>query len=414
MRPERGRRPLSTDHTNQRRHKPDYWLLIISVILLVIGLVVIYSISPGLSAQNNVGDNYFINRQLLATLLGVISFSVLASLPLNTWKHFQKPMIYAAAASAVAVRLFGERVNGAYRWIQLGGMSFQAAELIKFTLLIWLGAFLVQRIKEGSLGDFDKSLKPLGIALGIIGIVVGVVQSDFGSTVTMVGMMAAMAFVAGLPFRRILMAGGVVAIGMTLLILPSGYRRNRLMTFAHPESDCLNTGYQVCQALNAVGSGGLLGMGLGKSVYAYGYLPESANDSIFAIYAEKFGFIGTAALLGLFVALFSRLKRIIEHAPDDFSRLVVTGILAWLSTQALINIGAMIGLLPLKGITLPLISYGGTSLLFVTGALGLAFQISRYTTYSPSLTTENEGNRYENSSYRRRQRGAYNPASGRR
>ncbi len=386
----RGRRPLQTDHTNQRRHKPDYWLLIISVILLVIGLVVIYAISPGLSAQNNVSDNYFINRQLLATLLGVASFIVLANLPLNTWKHYQKPLLYLAAGSAVAVRLFGERVNGAYRWIQLGGMSFQAAELIKFALLIWLGAFLVQRMKEQNLEDFDKSLKPIGIAVLAIGAVVGIVQSDFGSTVTMIGMIAAMAFVAGLPFKKIILAGVGIVIVLSLLIIPSSYRRSRLLTFLHPQSDCQDAGYQVCQALNAVGSGGMAGLGLGRSVYAYGYLPESANDSIFAIYAEKFGFIGTALLLGLFIGLFARLKRIIEHAPDNFSRLIVTGILAWLSTQTLINVGAMIGLLPLKGITLPLISYGGTSLLFVTGALGLAFQISRYTTYAPSQPSEGE------------------------
>lgn len=409
------RRPAVTDHTNQRRHRPDYWLLLISIVLLTVGLVVIYAISPGLSAQKNVSDNYFITRQLLATGLSVGSFIILATLPLNIWKRLLQPLLITAGISAVAVRLFGERVNGAYRWIQIGGFSFQAAELIKFALLIWLAAFLVQRQKEGNLGDFQKSLKPLGIALGAIGIMVGIVQSDFGSTFTMVGMMGAMLFVAGLPMKRILMAAALVLIGFVLLIAPSGYRRGRLMTFLHPESDCQNTGYQVCQALNAVGSGGMVGMGLGRSVYAYGYLPESANDSIFAIYAEKFGFIGTTVLIGLFIALFARLKRIIEHAPDTFSRLLVTGILAWLSTQAFINIGAMIGLLPLKGITLPLISYGGTSLLFVTGALGLAFQISRYTTYSPSMTSSaNEGNRYENSTYRRRERGSYYSATSRR
>jgi cell division protein FtsW len=383
-------------------------------VLLTLGLVVIYAISPGLSAQKNVSDNYFISRQLLATGLGVISFIVLATLPLNTLKRLQQPLLIAASIAAVAVRLFGEKVNGAYRWIQVGGFSFQAAELIKFALLIWLASFLVQRQREGTLGDLHKSLKPLGIALGLVGVMVGIVQSDFGSTFTMVGMMGAMMFIAGLPMKRILMAAGIVAVGFVLLIVPSSYRRNRVMTFVHPESDCQNTGYQVCQALNAVGSGGMVGLGLGRSVYAYGYLPESANDSIFAIYAEKFGFIGTTVLLGLFIALFSRLKRIIEHAPDDFSRLIVTGILAWLSTQTFINVGAMIGLLPLKGITLPLISYGGTSLLFVTGALGLAFHISRYTTYSPSMTTANEGSRYDNSSYRRRERGPHYSAASRR
>ena len=185
------------------------------------------------------------------------------------------------------------------------------------------------------------------------------------------------------------------------------------MTYLHPTSDCQTTGYQACQALITIGSGGMFGLGLGRSVQAYGYLPESANDSIFAIYAEKFGFIGVSVLLGLFMALFSRLKNILERAPNAYTRLIATGILAWLSTQAIINIGAMIGLLPLKGITLPFISYGGTSLVFVTAALGLAFNISRYTSYGPVIElTDEEGTYYGNSTDRRRLRGAYHPTPG--
>ena len=143
------------------------------------------------------------------------------------------------------------------------------------------------------------------------------------------------------------------------------------MTFLQPETDCLGAGYQTCQALIAVGSGGLTGQGLTSSGQAFGYLPEAANDSIFAIMAEKFGFLGMSCILGLFVAFFARLKRIMEHTEDLESRLIVAGVLAWMSTQAIINIGAMIGLLPLKGITLPFISYGGTSVIFVTAATAL-------------------------------------------
>jgi cell division protein FtsW len=146
----------------------------------------------------------------------------------------------------------------------------------------------------------------------------------------------------------------------------------------------------------------MIGHGLGGGASSYGYLPEAQNDSIFAIYAEKFGFLGCLVLLGLFMTLFSRLKRLVERAPDNFSRLVAAGVLAWLSTQAFINIGAMIGVLPLKGITLPFISYGGTSVLFVGAALGLAFQISHYTNFSSRLVTRNE------------QRGPANATVGRR
>lgn len=184
------------------------------------------------------------------------------------------------------------------------------------------------------------------------------------------------------------------------------------MTFLHPEQDCQDAGYQACQALIAVGSGGLIGKGLSQGAQANGYLPEAANDSIFAIMAEKFGFVGVTLLVCLFMALFSRLKNILERAPDNFSRFVVTGVLAWLSTQAFINIGAMIGLLPLKGITLPFISYGGTSIIFVLAALGLVFQVSRYTTFG--VNTEIEGNSHEGTSDWRRDRRPYNANPGRR
>ena len=389
--------------------------MLLSIFLLVFGLIVVYAISPGLAAQKHVSDNYYVSKQLIAIGLGGVAFLAAASLPVAVWKRIEKPLIFTAIGSAVVVRLFGERVNGAYRWIQIGGLSFQAAELIKFALLIWLTGFLTARLQSGELGDFKKTFKPLIIALGAIVAVVAVLQSDLGSAGVMVAIMAAMVFVVGLPLKRVLMIGGLILVGTILLISSSGYRRSRLSTFLHPAGDCQNTGYQSCQALIAVGSGGMFGLGLGRSVQAYGYLPEAANDSIFAIFAEKFGFVGVVVLLGVFAAFFARLKSIMERAPNTYSRLLVAGILAWLSTQALINIGAMIGLLPLKGITLPFISYGGTSVVFVMAAVGLAFQISRYTSYSTNAATENtEGTRYDDSTSRRRLRGAYHPSpSGR-
>ncbi len=405
------RRPSYLSRTPQRRHRPDYWLLILGTVLLALGLIVVYTIGPGLAAQNHVGDNYYINRQLFAVVLGIGTFGLCAKLPLELWHRLEKPLLISSVIAALAVRLVGQEVNGAYRWIQIGGLSFQAVELIKFAFIIWLAGFLVTRLREGTLQDPKRSFQPLLIALLIVGVVVAKLQSDLGSTGVMVAIMAAMVYVAGLPLRRIAMIGGVILIGTVMLISSSGYRRQRILTFLHPEKDCLASGYQVCQSLISVGSGGLLGLGLAKSVQAYGYQPEAANDSIFAIYAEKFGFIGVSVLFGLFIAFFARLKRIIERAPDDYSRLIVTGILAWLSTQTLINIGAMIGLLPLKGITLPFISYGGTSLIFVTAAVGLAFQISRFTTLE-RMNTQIRGSNDDSRFDRRRLRGAYHPSPG--
>ena len=286
---------------------PDYWLLILSAIMLVIGLIVVYAIRPALSAQQNVGDNYYINKQLIAEALGIIGFIVVANLPVKIWRSIEKPLVIGAAVAALAVRLFGEKVNGAYRWIQIGGFSFQAAELIKFALLVWLAGFLTDRLRNNEIEDQQKTFKPLLIILLIIAVVVGRLESDLGSAAVIVAIMASMVFVAGLPLKKIMIIGGVVLLGSTILIASTSYRRARLHTFLNPASDCQNAGYQSCQALITVGSGGLLGKGLGRGVQAYGYLPEAADDSIFAIFAEKFGFVGVAVLLGLFVGFFSRL-----------------------------------------------------------------------------------------------------------
>jgi cell division protein FtsW len=232
------------------------------------------------------------------------------------------------------------------------------------------------------MADFNAAIKPLIILLLAIGVVVAKLQSDLGSAGVMVMIMFVMAYIAGIPLKRVLMFGGLAALLVAIAISSSAYRRERLATFLHPQKDCLTTGYQACQALISVGSGGIFGMGLGYSVQAYGYVPEASNDSIFAIMAEKFGFIGTVVIMVIYGGFISRLKRIAERTPDIFSRLLVVGVMAWLSVQMIINIGAMVGLLPLKGITLPLISQGGTSLVFLTAALGIVFQISRYTSYS--------------------------------
>jgi cell division protein FtsW len=383
---------LGRGGTGTRRHRPDYLLILMAVMLLIIGLVVVYSISPGLSAQRGVSVNYFIGKQLIAILLGGVMFGVAAWMPFSRWKHLQQPLlVLAVVATLVAFILPTNPDYPAHRWIRFGGLSLQSVELVKLSLLVGLASFLTRQAQTGRLKDASLTFKPLLIVLGVIGVVVGGGQSDLGSAGVMVVMMAAMGFVAGLPLKRILTIGGLIAIGGLLLVSTVGYRRDRLLTFLHPERDCQNAGYQACQALIAVGSGGMFGKGLAHSVQAYGYLPEAANDSIFAIMAEKFGFVGVTLLLCLMAALFARLVRIMERAPDNFSRLLVAGVLAWLSTQTLINVGAMLGLLPLKGITLPFISYGGTSIIFVMGILGLVFNISRYTTYgvnSELLTTE--------------------------
>lgn len=390
-----------------RKHRPDYILLLIAVALLSIGVIVVYAISPALSASHHVSANYYVGKQLIAIGLSAIAFGLTFKVPLSWWRFAYKPLlIVAAVATILALVLPVNPAYPAHRWVRLGSFSFQSVELVKFAVMVWLAGFLASRIKQGTLGDFNKTLKPLLIALAVSSFAIAGVQSDLGSTGVLIVMMAMMAYVAGLPMKRLMMISGIILIGLILAISVTPYRRERLVAFMHPEANCQTSGYQACQALIAVGSGGVIGLGLGSSVQAYGYLPEAANDSIFAIYAEKFGFFGSAILLAVLMAFFARLRYVIERTSDDFSRLIVVGVLAWLSTQALINIGAMIGLLPLKGITLPFISYGGTSVVFVAAAVGLVFQISQYTTYGP-IRVSREGRRSD-------QKGAYQPAGLRR
>lgn len=414
------RQPIySKDHDKTRRHSPDYWLLILTVALAAVGIIVVFSISPALEVEKGVNGAAYVNRQLIAIALGLAIFAGAASVPMHRWRNLYKPLlVLAGIATLLALLTPLNALYPAHRWIRIAGFSFQSVELLKFAGILWLAGFLAWRVENGLLASTSKTLRPLLIAFGAGGFVVAGLQSDLGSFGVIVAIMAALAFSAGLPMKRIVLFGSAILIMGVIAISTTPYRRERLATFLNPGSNCLTSGYQSCQALIAVGSGGMIGLGLGRSVQAYGYLPEAENDSIFAVYAEKFGFIGSAALLGLFAALFTRIKKVMERAPDNFSRFVVLGVLVWLSAQTIINIGAMIGLLPLKGITLPLVSYGGSSVLMVMAALGVVFQVSRHTLYSipeaDSSTNVSRGAGYEDRSNGRRVRGSYHSSPGRR
>jgi cell division protein FtsW len=413
------RSPLLNQPQGARRHRPDYWLLILAAMLLAIGLVVVYAISPALIVEKNVDGSFYVTRQIIAVALGLIVFGITSSIPMDRWKKTSTLLLIAAAVVTLLALIQPTNPDyPAHRWLRLGPLSFQSVELVKFALLIWLASFLGRSIGQGTLKDDIKTFKPLLFCLGGVALIVAFVQSDFGSTAVITAMMTAMVFVAGMPMKRLVLVGGVIALVGVIAISAVPYRRDRITAFLNQgnTTNCssLKTGYQACRALVAVGSGGMIGLGLGNSVQAFGYLPEAENDSIFAIYAEKFGFVGVAVLLGLLLAFFSRVKRIMELAPDEFTRLLATGVFAWLAIQTLINVGAMLGLLPLKGITLPFISYGGTSVLFVMAAAGLLFNISRYTLFSVPRQSDVSNGRtgYEGSSDRRRVRGAYHPGAG--
>jgi cell division protein FtsW len=380
------------------------------VVLLSIGLVVVYSISPALSESVHVSSNYYVAKQLVAIALSLVAFIATSQIPLTWWKQAYKPLLIIAGIATLIALVMPVNPNyPAHRWVRIGDLSFQSVELLKFAILIWLAGFLGERMNRGLISDYKLTFKPVAIAIGIIAFVVAFIQSDLGSTGVILAMVAIMATVAGLPIKRIALIGGLIMVVALLAVSVTPYRRERLATYFHPEANCQTSGYQACQALIAVVSGVMFGLGLVKCVQAYGYLPEAANDSIFAIYAEKFGFIGTTILLAIFVALFGRIKSIAERAADNFQLLIAVGVFAWLSIQTLINVGAMIGVIPMKGITLPFISYGGTSVVFVAAAVGLVFQISHYTSFVGRSVAINRRSSRAGSTDRRRFGGAYHP-----
>jgi cell division protein FtsW len=370
-----------------RKHRPDYWIIVIAGLLLAIGLIVMYAISPALASTGSKSGGYYVERQFVAIVLGLLAFFAASKISLSTWEKWQKWLIGIAFVLCIVTVLSGGMAN---RWIPLGSFSFQPVELVKFVFIVSGPIFLAKAIKTGEIAKL-KALRPLIVAFLIFSLIIIVLQRDLGSAFVLFAMAGVLAYAAGVPLKKLALFS-VLIIGVIVLAISStSYRRERLLTFLQPDKDCATTGYHACQAMIAVGSGGLFGAGLGHSVQAYGYLPMADNDSIFAIYAEKFGFVGGVVLLALFGILLLRILKIMQRAPNKTTQLVCGAVFAWIGVQTLVNVGAMLGLLPLKGITLPFISAGGTSLIFSMMALGIVFQISAYSSMRAStISLDNE------------------------
>jgi cell division protein FtsW len=279
--------------------------------------------------------------------------------------------------------------------------TLQPAEILKFGLLVFTAGFLGMRVKQGLVNDLNKTLIPLGTLVLLAVVYIIGFQQDMGTGIAMLSIIASIMMVSGINKKVGVMLGiGAVVLGL-LLIVVAPHRIERVTTFLAGD-DSMTSGnadanYHINHAKIALGSGGFSGVGIGNSVQATGYLPEAINDSVFAIMGETFGFVGLTVILLLFTALLMRLLRITDHLPDIWMKLVVAGVFGWLASHVILNVAAMIGVFPLTGITLPLLSFGGTSMIFIAGALGLAFQLSRYTVHG---STHKEMN-YENIGSRR-------------
>jgi cell division protein FtsW len=401
-----------------RRHRPDYQIVLYMGLLMLLGLIIMYAIGP---QRANVLNNaygtdyytsiYFFVKQATSLLLALASFVLLAVVPYKKIQKHAGKIVVAGLIACALLFLVGNVFHsglaqcslGACRWFNLGTLgSIQPAELLKFGLLVFTAGFLGMRAKQGLVNDLHRTLIPLGVLVLVATFFVIGVQKDMGTGIAMFAIIASIMMVSGVSKKvGAALLGLAVVLGVVMIIV-APHRIERVMTFLQGDSssDQLGTdddSYHITHAKIAIGSGGLIGVGIGNSVQATGYLPEAINDSVFAIMGETFGFVGLTVILLLFTALLMRLLKVSDHLPDMWMKLAVAGVFGWLAAHVILNVAAMIGVFPLTGITLPLLSFGGTSMIFIAGALGLAFQLSRYTIHG----SVNKENNYENIGSRR-------------
>lgn len=404
-----------------RKHRPDYRIVLFMGLLVLVGLVVLFAISPyQIHRINNDGgsidQSHFMLKQLLYLGIGLSTFAMSALVPMDVWKRFANKLVLAALGLCLVLALLGAMntapamcFNGACRWFDLGFTSFQPAEFLKFGLLIFTAVFLAQRMKKGSVSDLNDTLIPLGVVVAVATVFVVGLQKDMGTGITMIGIVVTMLIVAGLNIRMLLFAGLTGLAIAAMFIITSPHRLERIMTFANAETVTDASSYHIEMAKIAIGSGGFFGRGLAGGVQAFGYLPEALNDSIFAVLGEIFGFGGLLVIMGLFAALLRRVIGMADMLDDPMMKLLAAGVFGWLGTHVVINIGSMTGIFPLTGVTLPFLSFGGTSLLFMMAALGIVYHISRYTTHN--LASERSAD--ETSRSGRRLRRTRHTSSGR-
>lgn len=360
----------------KNKQKPDQILTTTIFALLVFGLVMLSS--AGIAISQRFGDPYyFFKHQLFYGVLpGLALMYFVQKIDYRFWKKFAFMFFVANLLLLVLVFIpgFGLRFQGASRWISLGWFSFQPSEMLKLSIILYLAAWLESRREKGA--DFFEGFLPFLAIVGTVGYLI-IKQPDMGTLGVIVLIAMSIYFMFGAKFGHLAAMLGLGTLAFTALVKFESYRMSRLLVFLHPELDPRGIGYQINQALLAIGSGGIFGLGLGHSRQKFNYLPEPVGDSIFAIIAEEIGLIGAAALVILFVVFAMRGLKIAKNAPDVFGRLVAVGITSWIIFQSLINISAISGLIPLTGVTLPFISYGGTSLVFSMVAVGILLNISR-------------------------------------
>ncbi len=359
-------------------HEPDKALIGIIAIILLIGLAVLSSASA-VVAYYKFGDSYYyFKHQLFGLALGLIAFYFLSKINYHTWKKYAFGFLIFSIFLLILVFIPGlsAHYGKARSWINVFGFSLQPSEFVKLSFLFYLAAWLERR--KTRLKHIEEGIGPFVVVLGFIGILM-LMQPDIGTLSIIAATSLIVYFVGGGKVKHISVIMLLGTLAFVIMIFLKPYQMNRFKCMFDPTFSTNDICYQTNQSLIAVGSGGIVGRGIGQSRQKFMYLPEVSGDSIFAIIAEEVGFVFSSILVVLYLILFYRGVLIARSAPDDFGKILAIGIVSWISIQAMINIGGIINLMPMTGVPLPLISYGGSSIMSSLAALGVLVNISKHT-----------------------------------
>lgn len=358
------------------RHQPDYVLMIVVLMLTGIGIVTVYSASAVVELHSGANANHYALRQLIAASLGLIIFGAGTYIPYRIWYKLA-PNVLAISIFLLIVVLvpgFGHRSHGATRWLGSSSFHLQPSALAILAIIVYLSFLLTKRMTM--LHDSKRTFRPAIIIIVVLALLV-IVEPDMGTAIALVGTAIVVLFASGIRLRPLFLTLSVMLPTAYLIIHVASYRSSRIQAFMHPFQSQGTSGYQLIQGLTAITNGGWTGSGFDVSVMATGYLPESYTDFIFAVFTEQWGFVGDAGLLAIFAILVWRGFRIARFANDRFGSLLAIGLTSTIIIQAAINLAAVTWLLPVTGIPLPFISYGGTAVVINLSAMGILMSISR-------------------------------------
>jgi cell division protein FtsW len=364
-----------------RRLVLDPWVIGPVAALLLVGLVMVASASIGVSDRDLGTPFHYFQRQLGFVCLGLVAAVIAVSIPTALWDKYSKVLMGVAFLLLLLVLVpgIGHEVNGSRRWVRLGFMNFQVSELARVLLLSYVASYAVRRSVELR-ADFKGFIKPVAVLVGAA--VLLLLEPDFGAATVLMATGLAVLFLAGVRIRHLLVPLVLGVAAMTALAVTSSYRLRRLTSFRNPWADAFDSGFQLTQSLIAIGRGEWLGVGLGSSVQKLFYLPEAHTDFVFAVLAEEFGLVGVVVVLGLFALLVGRALAVSRNAARAglaFQSLLAAAVGVWLGLQVFVNVGVNMGLLPTKGLTLPLLSYGGSSMLVTLAWLGVLLRVHHET-----------------------------------